>query len=774
MRCYKVSIHIFGIRHHGPGCARSLRAALETLQPDIILVEGPPDAHNILPLMQDQAMQPPVALLIYDPTHPKRAVYYPFTHYSPEWQALSYAFQTRTPARFMDLPQAFQLDAIPVEDEQTAPAQQSSKAHHSNYGTSESSAPPSAEPEIHGENADEQQLREDPLALLAQAAGYDDHELWWERQIEQRQNVGDLFEGILEAMSALRDDPTPRDEREARREAYMRQTIRTAQKEGFERIAVVCGAWHAPVLKQPGSGKADSALLKGLKSIKIATTWIPWTNSRLSYRSGYGAGITSPGWYNHLWTTQDHLTIRWITSAARLLRSEGLDASSASVIEAVRLSETLAALRDLPQPGLAEHTEAIQTVLCNGDHTPMQLIQKKLEIGEKMGQVPSDAPTVPLLRDLEEQQRRLRLKPDTEQAILELDLRKETDRARSQLLHRLRLLSIPWGKPQRVRGKHGTFHEHWELQWQIDFIVSLIEDNIWGNTIEIAATTCIIEKGRQPQDLPTLTGYLDQAILAEIPPAINQLLLEIQKCAAISADVQHLMDALPPLARIARYSDVRQTRSEHILPIIDSLLERSIIGLPGACSSLDDDAARNMIKSINNVQSSIQLLEQVEQQDAWQHTLHSLITNENIHGLVRGRCCRILLEQQLLDGQEFQSFLQRALSPAEPVMQAAAWIEGVLQGNSLLILQQDNLWLALDQWLCQLTEETFINLLPIVRRTFANFQAPERQRMGEKVNHLYHTSHQTQQTGQDTLDHTRAELVLPLLAQIMGVTYDHQ
>ncbi len=35
--------------------------------------------------------------------------------------------------------------------------------------------------------------------------------------------------------------------REVLREAFMRQTIRVAVREGFERIAVVCGAWHAPV-----------------------------------------------------------------------------------------------------------------------------------------------------------------------------------------------------------------------------------------------------------------------------------------------------------------------------------------------------------------------------------------------------------------------------------------------------------------------------------------------------------------------------------------------
>jgi Family of unknown function (DUF5682) len=112
-----VSIHVFGVRHHGPGCARSLKAALEKLQPDIVLVEGPPDAQETLPLLARKGMKPPVALLIYRPDQPRYAVYYPFAHFSPEWQALRHAVKHNIPARFIDLPQSIQLANPPDEDE---------------------------------------------------------------------------------------------------------------------------------------------------------------------------------------------------------------------------------------------------------------------------------------------------------------------------------------------------------------------------------------------------------------------------------------------------------------------------------------------------------------------------------------------------------------------------------------------------------------------------------------------------------------------------------
>jgi len=93
---------------------------------------------------------------------------------------------------------------------------------------------------------------------------------------------------------------------------------------------------------------------------------VPWTHSRLSYHSGYGAGINSPGWYQHLFETDDHVAERWLAMVAGLLRAEGHPVSSAHLIEATRLADALAALRGRPVPGLAELTEATLSVLCEG------------------------------------------------------------------------------------------------------------------------------------------------------------------------------------------------------------------------------------------------------------------------------------------------------------------------------------------------------------------------------------------------------------------------
>lgn len=244
-----------------------------------------------------------------------------------------------------------------------------------------------------------------------------------------------------------------------------------------------------------------------------------------------------------------------------MLRRQDLDASSASVIEAVRLAETLAALRDRPLPGLPELNEATQTVLCFGDPLPMQLIHDQLIVGERLGEVPDETPMVPIQQDLQRQQKRLRLKPEATETSLDLDLRKPLDLERSHLLHRLTLLNLSWGKPQSVGNVKGTFRESWRLQWQPEFAIRLIEAGIWGNTIEIASTVWTCDRADKA-NLPQLTTLIDQTLLANLPQAIDLLMTRLQSEAAIAHDITHLMAALPPLVNVMRYGTVRHLGSK--------------------------------------------------------------------------------------------------------------------------------------------------------------------------------------------------------------------
>lgn len=779
-------LHYFGIRHHGPGCARSLLRAFESLQPDCILVEGPPDAEGLLSFMAHADLRPPVAMLIHAGEDTGLAAFYPFAEFSPEWQALQWGVSRNLPVRFIDLPQshrmAIEQAARAADEAEAANAQEAPEAETGEpLGDDEHDEAPAAESAA-GEESAQPQIPDDPFDWLAHAAGYADGESWWNHMVEERGDGEDLFGAIAEAMTAVRAE-TPEDrrgpraaKREQLREAFMRQSIREAVKAGHQRIAVVCGAWHVPALQGAATAKADAALLKGLPRLKVLATWVPWTYRHLTSASGYGAGIDSPGWYEHLWQQGQQVAGRstgWLARVARLLREHDLDCSSAHLIEATRLADTLAALRERPAPGLPELDEAVRSVICMGEQAPLTLIRERLTVGDRMGQVPAEVPTVPLQRDIEQQQKSLRLKPEATARTLDLDLRQPNDLARSHLLHRLRLLELPWGAPTAgQRSSRGTFHEVWQLQWQPEFALRIIEASRFGATVAHAATSRVMEKLAGESSLSMLAEQVDTVLLADLPAAVQAVTRALEDRAALTGDAVQLIGAVPPLANVFRYGSVRQTDSALLSHVLDSLIVRGAIGLPIACGALDAEAAESLRTSLIAAHDAVRLRDGEETTAAWRGALRSIAFGESAAPLLRGVACRLLLDDAQIDSEGASQQLARNLSAGAPPTEAAAWLEGFLNRNAMVLLHDEAVWSLVDAWLSALGEEHFLQVLPLVRRSFADFSGADRRALGERAKRGA-----TGGTGGTAAvataaadwDESRAVLALPLLRELLGV-----
>ncbi|WP_254811877.1 DUF5682 family protein [Streptomyces cavourensis] len=744
---------LLGVRHHGPGSARAVRAALDAARPAAVLIEGPPEGDALLPLAADPRMRPPVALLAHALDDPGRAAFWPLAEFSPEWVAIRWALAHGVPVRFIDLPAAHSLALKEPSGGEGAPAP-------------EAPADEAVTPAV------------DPIRALAETAGYDDPERWWEDVVEHRSPAATPrapadalapFAVLAEAMTALReaygDGGHPRD---AVREAYMRIQLRTARKEFGDGVAVVCGAWHVPALATRTTLAADRSLLKGLPKVKTGMTWVPWTHRRLARHSGYGAGIDSPGWYGHLFAAADRPVERWMTKVAGLLREEDRPVSTAHVIEAVRLAETLAAMRGRPLAGLGETTDAVRAVMCEGSDVPLALVRDRLVVGEALGEVPDSAPAVPLQRDLTRTQRTLRLRPEPLERQIDLDLRKETDAARSRLLYRLRLLGVGWGEPAESRGT-GTFRESWRLRWEPELHVRVAEAGVWGTTVESAATAKAESQALAATALSEVTALAEHCLLAGLADALPVVMKALADRAALDADVGHLADALPALARSLRYGDVRATDTAALSEVAAGLAERICVGLPPACTGLDADGAEALRRQIDGVHSAIGLLAagagpaeadtaasteadgtSAEAtptgatspeatpadglRDRWSAVLRKLAGRDTVAGLIRGRATRLLLDDGRLTEDEAARLMGLALSPGTPPTDAAAWIEGFVGGASgggMLLVHDERLLALVDTWLTGVPADTFTDVTPLLRRTFAAFEPAVRRTLGE-------------------------------------------
>ncbi|MFE0189043.1 DUF5682 family protein [Streptomyces sp. NPDC058989] len=781
---------LLGVRHHGPGSARAVRAALEQCTPAAVLIEGPPEADALVPLAAHEDMRPPVALLAHALDDPGRAAFWPLAEFSPEWVAMRWALERGVPVRFIDLPAAHSLAGDEGDGVARTDADEADGA------------------------AD---VRVDPIRVLAEAAGYDDPERWWEDVVEHRRGGAGPdadalapFEAVAEAMAALREtygddghpcapgsaaaeapseDGAPRSagtSTDLVREAHMRLRLRAARREFGDDLAVVCGAWHVPALARRTTMAADRRLLKGLPKVKTAVTWVPWTHRRLSRRSGYGAGIASPGWYGHLFGAPDRPVERWLTRVAGLLREEDYAVSSAHVIEAVRLAEALATVRGRPLAGLTELDDAVRAVMGDGTDAPSLLIHDRLVVGEVLGEVPEDAPAVPLQRDLARSQRALRLKPEALEREVELDLRKETDAGRSRLLHRLRLLGIPWGEPARSRGSTGTFRETWRLRWAPELAVRVAEAGMWGTTVHAAATAKAASEASGAATLAEVTALAERCLLARLPDALPVVMRALADRAALDADVGHLAQALPALVRSVRYGDVRGTDAAALREVATGLAERVFVGLPPSCLGLDADGAAEMRGHLDATHHAVGLLAPPPTQPGglrarWARVLRTVSERDAVAGVIRGRATRLLLDDGELGDGGAERLMGLALSPGTAPADAAGWIEGFAGGGAggdggMLLAHDERLLALVDGWLTGVPDAAFPDVLPLLRRTFAEYDTGVRRTLGELIRRGPTTA--AGGPAGDAmaapgfgpgLDRDRAAAVLPTLRLLLGI-----
>jgi hypothetical protein len=721
-------LHVLGIRHHGPGSARSVERALDDIEPDRVLIELPADAQSVLSFAGRDDLVPPVALLGYVPDRPECAAFHPLARFSPEWRALRWSTRHGVEVRAIDLPLSHTL------------------------ATREST--------LFGDGD-----RVDPLAELARAAGDDDPERWWEDVVEHRGDGEEAFAAVAEAMRAVRAGTLVGDS-DLVREAHMRKAIRAALADS-ERVVVVCGAWHVPALEGPfPSVSSDASLLRGLPKVKVATTWVPWTHRRLAAATGYGAGVRAPGWYAHVYEHpgEPGLT-RWFAEAGAALREAGHQASPEHLIAGVRTAGALAALRGRPRAGLDEALDAAVSVMGEGHQGPLVLLRDRLVVGSVIGSVPADTPMVPLAKDLMAQQSSCRLKPTADRKTVELDLRTPAGRARSRLLHRTVTLGIGWADLAEGRGSSGTFRETWEVAWEPEVSVRVIERSALGTTVESAACTRLLEASRSTPQVLILVGLVDQALMGDLPGIVPALVDRVASAAATAPDLSDVMDALVPLARTARYGDARGTDLSAVRELIDSLVVRVVAGLDVACRSLDLEASQAMAQRLTAVQGALALVEHPERHAGWPQSLERL-ARPGTAPLVAGRAARLLHDADVWDGHRTALLLGALLGRGSTPADGAAFVEGFLGGGGTVLVHDADMLGLLDGWLGALDADAFEATVPLLRRTFGAFEPAERRRIGEM---LSGRSRPSLRWWTDDLDPGRVEVAMATVRALLGV-----
>lgn len=765
--------HLFGIRHHGPGSAALVKGALDDLDPACVLIEGSPEGDALIQYAGLKGMKPPLAMLFYAADEAANAVFAPFAEFSPEWVAMQWALARGRTVRFIDWPAAVSLALTKAAKEEARAALEKE--------VSEGEGIEEAPEDVISEGP---AIRLDPLDLLAEVAGYSDGETFWNGLIEQHgggQSPLEIFAAIEAAMTEMRQHQSAAGGmtekewlREKRREAFMRGHIRDALKQHEGEVAAVVGAWHIGGLREQTTLAEDRAIIKDLPNIKVEATWAPWSDGRLSYASGYGAGVISPGWYRHLWSLYSNdrhegpeaFAAIWQARTAALLRQEGFDASTASAIEAARLALGLASMRGLSVPGLAEMRDASLSSLCSGDDMQFAMIEQKLYVGSRIGEIDEAVPQMPLVKDFEAWCKKTRLKPDEARSDVKLDLRSEAGLLKSTFLHRLNLIGIQWGRLIDAEAGRGTYREIWTLAWSPDMSVGLAEALVWGLTIEQAAAAATVDLGRKADGIAPLSELVRGALVAGLHEAASACIDLLQAAAVQNNDITDLMNAVAPLVRIVRYGTARKLPEPELRALITALSVEVNAGVRIGSRQLDDDATAKRMSAMRAYDEALGLFGDAALLEEWRRQLALLVDDEQAVAPVVGFSLRRLHDLGIWNEQQVAVAFSRQIVGETPA-RAGSFIEAFIAGSAEVLIQDQALLFLIDEWLCELHEELFIESLPLLRRALTGFDATGRKRIMERIASGRREAPAAQA---DTVDNPAFERALPLLKQILGMS----
>lgn len=715
---------LFGVRHLSPAAAYHVRKLLQKTKPDLVLIEGPSDLTDQMHWLCHKKTKPPVAILAYTQEIPVKTILYPFAVYSPEYQAILWAFEHNVPCRFMDLP----------SDVFLAMGASKQVAHNQDL----------IQEEI-------QDTTESVYEKLETLTG-EPHDTFWERYFEQLDSEYQQATAIFgkELREHTKDDAWDFAENMVR-EAYMKKVIVDAEQEGFENIFCVCGAYHVSGLEE--NEPMTEQEVKKLPRLSCASTLMPYSYYRLSQRGGYGAGNQAPAYFELLWNDKKsrkgiaQTAYSYLTRLADAHRKAGNLTSSAEVIEAVRLANVLAQMRGSHYPVLADLKDAATTCIGHGNYSEIAVAAAKVEIGNKIGTLPEGVSRTSIQDDFYRQLKDLHLEKyrTMEVQTLDLDLRERLrvksekaaflDLHRSFFLHRLRVLDVNFATLQNRKQDGANWGEYWNVWWQPETEIEIVEAALLGDSVENAAVFALKERADKSQNIADASAIFQDAFLCGIPKAASYALRVLQRLAVDTAAITEISKTAQNLSYVIRYGDLRKFDAQPIIPLLEQLYLRACLTLEDACNC-DDKVANDVMESIERLNQIQRDHENLDEQ-RWLTLLETVSDRDDINTRCSGFAMATLIERGKVSEDLLAKEVSRRLSKGVPADLGAGWFEGLAKKNRYALIARLSLWKQLNQYLDTLDEEAFRRALVFLRRAFADFSGAEKNDIAENLGEVW-------------------------------------
>jgi len=730
------SVRVIGVRHHSPACARLVAQAIAHERPQVVLIEGPSDFNpRIDELLLDHAL--PLALYSYanEGAQPARC-WFPLLEHSPEWIALRAGRAAGAALHFIDLPH-WCYRAIP-DVQRRAVAEAGRPAGRERYA--------------------------EVQAALGRRFGCDGDDALWDHLFESLPQPADapaLAARLDLYFEELRGDDsgTPQDQA---REDHMARWIAWAAA-GHERVLVVCGGWHKPVLERAwraiGSAQRP-APIQPANERAAGCYLVPFEYRQVDALGGYAAGLPSPMYYQWLWQHgPQEAGDRAVAAMVARLRRAQVPLSTADLVALEHTRTALAALRGHAAPLRVDLLDGLVSAVVKEDlptptpwsgarrlhaqHHPVLREALLALTGDGAGRLHADTPLPPLLRDVAVRLADCGLEVTREARPVVLDRRRPEDAARAHALWQLRCLDVQGvalvetRAPRAARGLPAALHfeEHWRLQRDERWLPDLIEAAMHGATLESAARQSLLHRvDAAAGDPAQLSQCLMQAVRAGLLDLGQALAQALRDGIALQHDHGALASAAQALAGVAQAGfwgeQVRELLQEPLALLAGRLLWL-LEGREGAGSAglLDAD-----VRAAAVFDALLRLDLPGLDRDFTRATLGRIARAAAKPPALRGAALGVLCQQQDADDGAALAADVLALTRAMPVRDALGdFLFGLFSVARSLVGESDAIVRAVHGAIATLDVADFLVALPALRAAFGWFPPRERDVLARQV-----------------------------------------
>lgn len=745
----------FPVRHHSPVCAFHLMKAITDYEPDCILIEGPQNAQDMIPVLSHEDTKAPVALYYFykdsggllSEEKENYRCYYPFLACSPELVALRSAKARNIPARFIDLPYGEIL--LGTKEHKGIRAETDKQTYNDDYLLSRSRY----------------------LAMLCEKTGLRSFDELWEKYFE----IGGLFmetEDFVRQMlvyCGLSRNSTPREELETDgcllRERYMAKQIADASAE-YHKILVVTGGFHTYGLSELLQEQEKQLLFTG-EEVKLHKLLpdaqgvypLAYSMEATDALNGYASGMQSPGFYDKVWEllsergeakgVYEEAVLHQLVHTGRAARKKKENVSSYDVICAFSMAKGLAALRGKREPGLYELRDAALSSFVKGEcnpstDLPLRILQEQ-NTGRQVGILCADAERPPLLADFEEQCRRFGFKIHAsamQTVTLELFTKKKHLQM-SRFLYQMVFLETGFARKKKGadllnRRDKNRIREVWEYKFSGRVLAALADVSMAGGTVAEASRAQLTRQFTGSQNSREAARLMAQSFLMGFVEEQAGMEEHMREILTKDGDFFSLTEGFSHLKMLYELRELYQVEADASMEELIGISFQKIVQLLPSMAQVKEEQEQECMKSCLSLyqMSGKGKFERFRPilMDAFKRLLARRKVQPGLQGAVLG----LLYGYDSGYDKQIQETAAGYLQGTEEMqMKSAAFLRGLFYTARDFVFVQESFLTMIDKLLARLSVEAFMELLPELRQAFGYFTPLETDRIAGKAAALH-------------------------------------